>query len=109
MHKASTSLWQPMLTSLLWCAEVGGTSCGANKLSNLVRKASSVVGMELDSVEAVTEKRLRLMLKAIMDNPSRQQLIIISQILHIYINKKLHCTCTFINRTLAYVHTLRSI
>ena len=50
-----------------------GVACwagGTNKLNKLERKASSVVGMELDCVEAVTEKRMRGKLKAIMDNPS---------------------------------------
>ena len=32
-------------------------------------KVSSVVGMKLDSVEAVTERRMRGKLQAIMDNP----------------------------------------
>ncbi len=40
-------------------------SCGTNKLNKLVKKASSGVVMKLDSVEAVTEKRMRRKLKAI--------------------------------------------
>ncbi|XP_051257592.1 uncharacterized protein LOC127364239 [Dicentrarchus labrax] len=66
--------YQSVVASVLFFAVVcwgGGICTGcANKLSKLVRKASSVVGMELDSVEAVTEKRMRGKLKAIMDNPS---------------------------------------
>lgn len=34
--------------------------CGANKLGKLERKASSVVRMELDSMETVTEMRGKL-------------------------------------------------
>lgn len=44
--------------------------CGGNKKGKLVRKANSVVGMELDSVETVTVKRMRGKWKAIMGNPS---------------------------------------
>ena len=40
------------------------------KRKKLVKKASSVEGMELDCVEVVTERRMRGKLKAIMDNPS---------------------------------------
>ena len=38
-----------------------------------MRKASSVVAMELDNVEVVTKRRMRGKLKAIMDNPSIHQ------------------------------------
>lgn len=49
----------------------GGTrTCSANKLGELVRRARSVVGKELDSLEAVTEKRMRGRLRIIMDDPS---------------------------------------
>ena len=51
-----------------WGGGIG--TCGANKPGKLVRKASSVVGMELDSVEAVTEKSMRRKLKTTMDHHS---------------------------------------
>ncbi|KAK0134692.1 putative RNA-directed DNA polymerase from transposon BS [Merluccius polli] len=51
-----------------WGGGIG--SGGASKLNKLVRKASSVVGMKLDCVEAVTERRMKGKLQAIMDNPS---------------------------------------
>ena len=51
-----------------WGGGIG--SGGASKMNKLVRKASSVVGMKLDCVEAVTERRMRGKLQAIMDNPS---------------------------------------
>ena len=51
-----------------WGGGIG--SGGANKLNKLVSKGSSMVGMKLDSVEVVTERRTRGKLKAIMDNPS---------------------------------------
>ena len=56
-----------VFTVLCWGG--GIRTCGANTLGKLVRKASSVVGVELDSVEAVTEKRMRGKLKDIMDDP----------------------------------------
>ena len=50
----------------------GGTgNVGAIKLNKLERKASSDMGMKLDSVQVVTERRMRGKLQAIMDNPSR--------------------------------------
>lgn len=60
--------YQSVVTSVIVFAVVrwgcGTGTCGANKLGKLV-------GMELDSVEAVTEKwRMREKLKTIMDNPS---------------------------------------
>ena len=66
--------YQSVVASATFFAAVcwgGGIGCGgASKLNKLVRKASSVVGMELDCVEAVTERRMRGKLQAIMDNPS---------------------------------------
>ncbi|KAK0149865.1 hypothetical protein N1851_009389 [Merluccius polli] len=53
---------------MCWGGGIG--SGGASKLNKLVRKASPVVGMKLDCVEAVTERRMRGKLQAIMDNPS---------------------------------------
>ena len=49
-----------MYTRLLHMFYRGGGigSGGAIKLNKLVRKASSVVGMKPDSVEAVTERRM---------------------------------------------------
>ena len=40
------------------CWGGGIRSDGANKLNKLVRKARSMAGMELDSVEVVTERRM---------------------------------------------------
>ena len=37
--------------------------------SELVREASSVVGMELDGVDIVTERKMRGKLKVLMDSP----------------------------------------
>lgn len=45
-------------------------SCGVGRPNELVRKSSFVMGMELENAEAVTEKRIRGKLIAIMDNPS---------------------------------------
>ena len=42
----------------------------ASTLFKLVRKVSSVVGLELDSLEAVAEKRTRDKIKSILGNPS---------------------------------------
>ena len=41
-----------------------------NRLEKLVRKASNVVGVELDSLAVVAERRSLAKLHAIMDNPS---------------------------------------
>ena len=46
---------------------------GASRLgtpTDLVRKASSVVGLELDSLEVVVERRMRDKFKSILGNPS---------------------------------------
>ena len=49
----------------------GGIKAGeSNRLNKLVRKASSVVGLELDSLEVVVERRMRDKFKSIMGNPS---------------------------------------
>ena len=49
----------------------GGIKAGeSNRLKKLVRKASSVVGLELDSLEVVVERRMRDKFKSIMGNPS---------------------------------------
>ena len=54
--------------AVCWGGGIG--SGGASKLNKLVRKVSSVVGMKLDGVEAVIERRMRGKLQAIVDNPS---------------------------------------
>lgn len=63
-----------MVASVIFFAAVcwGGaiSSSGAIKLNKLVRTSSSLVGMKLDNVEAVTERKMRGKLQAIMDNPS---------------------------------------
>ena len=48
----------------------GGIKAGeSNRLNKLVRKASSVVGLELDSLEVV-KRRMRVKFKSIVGNPS---------------------------------------
>ena len=42
----------------------------SSRLNKLVRKASSVVGLELDSLEVVVERRMRDKFKSILGNPS---------------------------------------
>ncbi|XP_062868152.1 phospholipid-transporting ATPase IC [Trichomycterus rosablanca] len=42
----------------------------ANRLNKLIRKASDVVGVELDSLTTVSERRMLSKLKSIMDNTS---------------------------------------
>ena len=54
--------------AVCWGGGIG--SGGASKFNKLGRKASSVLGMKLDGVEAVIERRMRGKLQAIMDNPS---------------------------------------
>ncbi len=65
--------YQSVVASALFFAVVcwgGGIRAGeASRLSKLLRKASSVVGMELDSLESVAERRMDR-IKAILDNPS---------------------------------------
>ena len=65
--------YHSVVTSIIFFAAVcwggGIRSNGANKLNKLVRKASSVVGMKLDSVEVVTEWRIKRKLKVVMNNP----------------------------------------
>ena len=69
--------YQSVVASVIFFAVVcrgGGIgTCGANKLGKLVRKVSSVVGMEMDSVEAETEMRMRGKLKTTMDHHSHQE------------------------------------
>ena len=66
--------YQCLAASVIFFAAVcwggGIRSGGAIKLNKLVRKASSVVGVKMDSMEVVTERRKRVKLQAIMDNPS---------------------------------------
>lgn len=42
----------------------------ASRLNELVGRASSVVRLELDSLESVAESRMKEKIKAILDNPS---------------------------------------
>ena len=66
--------YQSVVASVIFsatvCWEGGIGSSGAIKLNKLVREASSVVGKKLDSVEALTERKMRVKLQAVMDNPS---------------------------------------
>ena len=49
----------------------GGIKAGeSNRLNKLVRKASSVVGLELDSLDVVLERRMMDKFKSILGNPS---------------------------------------
>ena len=52
------------------CWRGGFTAGESNRLNKLVRKASSVVGLELDSLEVVVERRIREKFKSILGNPS---------------------------------------
>lgn len=58
-----TRLYHCVVASLIFFAAVCWRACiwsgGANKLNDLVRKANSVVGMELDSVEVMTERMIK--------------------------------------------------
>lgn len=55
------------------CAVVcwgGGIKAGeASILNKLVKRAGSVVRLELDSLESVAERRMKDKIKAILDNP----------------------------------------
>ena len=51
-----------------WGGNLGAT--GAGKLNKLVRKAASVVGVRLDTLEVVAEQRTRRKLNAILENPT---------------------------------------
>ncbi len=66
--------YQSTVASALFFAVVcwgGGIRAGeASRLNKLVRKASSVVGLELDSLESVAERRMKDKIKAILENPS---------------------------------------
>lgn len=63
------SLWMHIFFAIrCWGDGIG--SCDVNKLNKLVRKGSSVMGMELDSVETVTDKMMTGQLKTIMGSPS---------------------------------------
>lgn len=63
-----------MVASRLLCAVVcWGCRIMAGELRNLnklVKKASRVAGLQLDSVEVVAERRMRAKINTIMDNPS---------------------------------------
>ena len=66
--------YQSVVASTLFFAGAcwgGGIKAGeSNRLNKLVRKASSVVGLELDSLEVVVERRMRDKFKSILGNPS---------------------------------------
>ena len=57
-----------IVAALCWGGDM--RRAGVNNLKKLVRKATSLVGIELDGAEVVTERRMRVKLKDIMDNPS---------------------------------------
>lgn len=54
----------PVHCSLLW-------SAGGGRLSRLIRKAGSMIGCKLDTVESVLERRTLNKLLPILDNPDR--------------------------------------
>lgn len=68
------TFYQSVVASVLFFAVVcwGGNTNkrDADRLSKLVRKASSVVGVRLDNVEEVAEGRTRRKLDSILENPS---------------------------------------
>lgn len=65
--------YQPVVASAIYFAVVcWGNSIGAgeiNRLNKLIKKAGSVIGCKLDSIEAVVERRTLNKLLSIMDNP----------------------------------------
>jgi hypothetical protein len=65
--------YQSVVASALFYAVVcWGGSIGAgntNRLNKLIRKAGSVIGCNLDTLEAVVERRMLNKLLAILDNP----------------------------------------
>ena len=73
-NKLLKTFYQSMVASTLFFAVVcwgGGIKAGeANRLNRLVKRASSVVGLKLDSLEAVAERRMRGKINAILCNPS---------------------------------------
>ncbi len=53
----------------------GGIRAGeASRLNKLVRKASSVFGLELDSLESVAEEKMKDKIKAMLESPSHPPL-----------------------------------
>ena len=64
------SVWASVIFVAATCWGGGIGSGGANKLNKFVRKASSMVGIELESLEVVTEMRMTGKLKAIMESPA---------------------------------------
>ncbi len=54
-----------------WWAGGGGIKVvELHKLNRLVKKASAVVGLQLDSVEVVAARRMKDKINKILDNPS---------------------------------------
>lgn len=68
------AFYQSVVASTLFFAVVcwwGGIKTGeANRINKLVRKARSVVGLELDTLESVAERRVKDKINTILDNPS---------------------------------------
>lgn len=68
------TFYQSMVASALFFAVVcwwGGVKTGeVNRLNKFVRKARSVVGLDLDSLETVAERRVKDKICAILDNLS---------------------------------------
>lgn len=54
---------------MLWYAGWGGNTDLVSLFDKLVRKARSVVGLDLESLDTVAERRMKYKLKAILDNP----------------------------------------
>ena len=60
------SPWWPVLFCLLLCAGAADRVADANRLNKLIRKASDVVGVELDTLTAVSDRRMLSKLRAIL-------------------------------------------
>ena len=72
--KLLVMFYQSIVASVLFYAVVcwgGGIKAGEqNKLNKLIKKASSVVGLRMESVQSVAERRIRDKLKAMLANTS---------------------------------------
>ena len=66
--------YQSVVSSILLYAVVcwgGGIKAWElNKLNKITKKASSVVGLRIEGLQSVAERRIKLKLKSIMANPS---------------------------------------
>ena len=65
------SLWWPVLCCLLLFAGAADRVADAKRLNKLIRKASDVVGVELDTLTAESDRRMLLKLRAILQYGSQ--------------------------------------